>query len=97
MSNFEDGLTRRLLLLVASDRTGDSIEFSLDTVGRALDVAFSFSSADLSLALSVFLLAALRPRGSTSRVADSLDDSTLDGVVSKGSRQFSSDVERVII
>ena len=95
MSKFEYGLTRRLLLLVASDRTYDSIELSLDTIGQAFNVSFGLSSAGLGLALSVLLLAAFRPGGGTSRVADVLDDSTLGGVVSKCEGRV-SDVERVI-
>jgi hypothetical protein len=74
-------LTRRLLLLVASDGTRNSVELPLDAVGDTLNIALGLSSGDLGLALSVLLFAALGPGGSASRVSDGLDDGALNRVI----------------
>jgi len=81
-STAKDKLTRRFLRLVASDCTRYGIELPLHAVGHTLDVAFSLSGSDLGLAFKVLFLAALRPGGSASRIANGLDDSTFNGVIS---------------
>jgi len=82
----KDKLTGGLLRLVASDRTRYGIELPLRAVGHTLYVAFSLGTSDLGLAFNVLLLAAIRPGGSASRVANGLDDSAFNGVVSTWTR-----------
>ena len=72
--------TLNLLRPVTSDSAYHSILLALEAISGTLDISFGLSGVVFSLASSMFLLAGLLPRSSTSHVANSLDESALDGV-----------------
>jgi len=72
--------TADFLLTITGDGTEDGVLLASHTVYTSVDIVLSASCVALGLAGSVFFTARLLPRGSSSEIANRLDDGTLDGV-----------------